>query len=579
VTDTVAYLRVSTEEQARGDHTSLAQQRAASEQLAQRLGRTIGRWFEDPGASGGSANRPGFQALAAFCRSTPLPRAARGVILCFNHSRWGRFPDANDATWWAQEMKHVGWTLRFAEGGEMEDTPAGPVLNSLQWSQATVYREALRATARRGSLGTASKGLWGTEAPFGYRREAIAGDGRRRVLELGQEKSKDERAKLTPGPEDEVRLVRWLFREYAKGELSCERLADLAYQRHPSKKWSKQVVRALLQNPAYAGDVVWGRRMSAPGAEDQVRTDPAAWTIVRDAHPALVGRPLFDQVQARFQLNRGKTRLSAGGYPLSGLLTCAHCGDTLIGGGGPKGPAEEPNRYRFYRHALLSNPKPFQPSPVSACPALMATLPKRIVEPAVIAAVADLVGSSAMRTVLERAADRLLARLAGAQPKRADDVERRRAKLLAERDRLVKLAGSETLSEEEVAPRIRAIRAELAALEGEGTQLRFSQRRLQTIALEKIRLVEKAANFSAAVASATGPKLRELLRMWVHSAVADRVSNILKLTIYPLPLSAGFLHSANAMDPDSQAEAALGPFLRRAILLPAARSMRRKRFA
>jgi DNA invertase Pin-like site-specific DNA recombinase len=66
--DTVAYTRVSREEQARADKTSLADQHARILAKAAELGRTVGSVFEDAGQSGGSANRPALQGHARLLR-------------------------------------------------------------------------------------------------------------------------------------------------------------------------------------------------------------------------------------------------------------------------------------------------------------------------------------------------------------------------------------------------------------------------------------------------------------------------------------------------------------------------------
>ena len=577
MTDTVAYIRVSTDEQARGDRTSMSQQREACEALARRMNRAIGQWFEDPGASGGSANRPGFQALVAFCRANPRPKISPGAVLVLNLSRWGRFPLRNEPHWWMFELERVGWELRCAEGDEATDPTARHVMRSLTLGLSADYREAIRANARRGWQGTARQGYWQTEAPFGYRREALSHHGSRRTLELGQRKGQDEKVRLLPGPEEEVRLVRWLFRQYASGEIGCERLAELAYARHPGKRWSKQVVRAMLQNPAYVGDVIWGRRQAVDSGQPIRTPDPSGWVVARDAHPGLVSRGLFEQVQRRLEANRKRTRLTAGGYPLSGLLTCAHCGDTLIGGGGPKGPPGDPNRYRCYRHAVLSNPRPF--APATDCPARMSTVPKRVVEPAVIAVVTDLVGSQRFRKLVERGCDRLLARQVGKPETLQREAERRQAKLLAERDRMVKLAARGTLTEEEIGPRMEVLRLELAQAEQEAQQARFAGRRVMNLGRVRDELLARAANLGTALASASGPKLRELIRPWVHSAVVDRIENVVKLAVLTLPIEAGFLLSTTGEGADSRMEKEIGPLLRRAIPLPPARSMRRKRLA
>lgn len=576
-TDTVCYLRVSTEEQARDDRASLSQQREACTQLAGVVRRTVGAWFVDAGASGGSAKRSGFQALVAFCRAHPRKLMAPGFIFCLNHSRWGRFPDPNDATWWMQEMKHVGWHVRFAEGGGLEGTPVAPIMDAVQHTQATAYREALRANCVRGWRSTAAQGYWQNEAPFGYRREAIGLRGRR-VLQIGQQKSKDERAKLVPGPDEEVTLVQFLFREYAKGAVGCDRLAHHAMARYREKKWSKQVVRHILTNPAYVGDVVWGRRETGPEGLSQ-RRDRAGWVTTSDAHPALITRTLFARVQQRLQANQKQTRLSTGGYPLSGLLVCAHCGDPMIGGGGPKGPEGDPDRYRMYRHASISNARPGQDSPALRCFARMATVPKRLVEPAVIVAIGDILGSSRFRLLLERACDRVLTRFTTKAEPHRNQLERRREKLLDERARLVKLASSGVLTEEEVAPPLHAMRDQLAVIDQELQRAQFAERRVDALGGLRAELLEQAAHFVSVATSASGPELRELIRPWIHSAVVDREQNVVKLAIAPLPIEAGFRLSTTGLGPDSRAEKEVVPLIRRILPLPPARSLRRKRLA
>jgi DNA invertase Pin-like site-specific DNA recombinase len=573
MTDTLGYLRVSKEEQARGDRTSLAQQREGCEAIARRLARSIGRWYEDPGFSGGSARRPGFQALFAYCRANPRPRHAPGLVLALNASRWGRFPVRNEAHWWMFELERVGWDLRFVEGDDATDATTRHVTRSLGTGISADYREAIRANALRGGKGTAGLGYWQTEAPFGYRRQAESRDGRKRVLDLGQCKAKDERVRLTPGPAPEVALVRWMFKRYATGELSLQRLAAEANRRHPGKRWGAQVVRAMLRNPAYRGDVIWGRRPQLPEG-GQPLTDPGQWVVTEGAHPALVPVTLFDRVQARFSTNRKQTRLSAGGYPLSGLLTCAHCGDRLTGGGGPKGPADEPDRYRFYRHSMLDR-RAFRMDPSAPqCPALMAIVPKRIAEPQVIAAVADIVTSPQMQHVLAQVASRMLEQLAGQPAKTTANLEKKRTKLLGERDRLVNLVGRGTLDETEVAARIGQIRAELADLDQLGQQARFSARRLQALERERTRLLEKASVFAQGIASASGAQIREWLRPWLYSAVVDRMQNVLLLTIQPPVIGAGVLESATRPGPDSRVERAAG-LIHRSIPLPPSRSFAR----
>ncbi len=68
--DTIGYTRVSTQQQAGEDRTSLADQRDGIRRRASELGRTVDKWFSDEGVSGGTVEgRPGFQSLLSYCET------------------------------------------------------------------------------------------------------------------------------------------------------------------------------------------------------------------------------------------------------------------------------------------------------------------------------------------------------------------------------------------------------------------------------------------------------------------------------------------------------------------------------
>jgi len=141
-----------------------------------------------------------------------------------------------------------------------------------------------------------------------------------------------------------------MYETYAKGGVSLTDVAAEMIRRFPVKRWSKQVSRAILHNPAYAGDIFWCRRVTDK-AERQIKKvrDRSEWVIVRDAHPALVPRETYELVQQRMASNKRETTATQGGYPLAGLIRCAQCGNHFAGGGGKKGPPGDVDRYRFYR--------------------------------------------------------------------------------------------------------------------------------------------------------------------------------------------------------------------------------------
>lgn len=543
----LGYIRVSTEDQAREERTSLAQQRAALVTLAAVLEATLGQVFEDAGASGGYADtRPGFLALLAYCRAHPRPATDRGLVLVLNDSRWGRFPDPEEATYWRFALKRAGWLVRFVEGDETQDPMVRTLVRGIHSSQSAAYREAIQANARRGARGTAAQGYWGNEAPIGYRRAVVTPAHEiLRVLDRGQRKASTERVRLTPGPDEEVALIRWLFARYATGTVSCYSLAKEAAARWPAKRWSNVVLRHLLKNPAYVGDVVWMRRPHDPELRRQVaERDPAQWVITRDAHPALVSRDLFARVAALLPRNQRRVRITAGGYPLSGLLRCAHCGDHYIGAGGPKGPPEDPDRFRFYRHASASNSNRHPDTPLPECPDLRTILSRRLVEPAVATAIGEALRQPAGQLAIRRAVDAALGSLSGraaAQASRARAKERARKE--AEIRRLVDLAAAGVFTNIEISKFVNQARARLEALAAEEQRATFAAKRSAGMAAERDRIVARALRYREEWEQCTAAERRAFMEPWIQSATVDRVAGELLLTLNPLPSSLVSGHS------------------------------------
>jgi len=538
--DCVGYVRVSKEDQAAERKTSLADQRAEISALAARLRRQLPEQliFADPGVSGATAEgRPGFMALIRYCEAHPRPRKAPGCALVLNDSRWGRFPNAEEATYWRVHLERQGWRVRFAEGDETEDPIGRSVMRAIHSSQATAYREAIRANAKRGAEGAARRGLWQNEAPLGYRRRARdTAAGQERTLEPGQRKGDTEEVRLTPGPRREQEVVRTMFARYAVGEVSLGTLARELDARFPGRAWSRQTVRAVLRNPAYCGDVVWCRRPhDGEERREQWVRPPAEWIVTRDAHPPLISRELYDEVQRRLAANRKQTRATVGGYPLSGLLHCAHCGSAYTGGGGPRGPEGDPDRYRFYRDSGGVGR-------AAHCPGALGTLQRRWIEPRLVEAVARVVSHPSVRRLIASECERQLGELGGEQMERRDALERERAQLASERDRLVAAIARGLLTDAEAAPQLATLRAGLEHVTADLERLRFEGRRAGRFDSEKQRLVTLATDFAALARRASGARLRELLRPWIAGALVDKANRKLILTIRRVPIEGPLVH-------------------------------------
>lgn len=503
----VGYLRVSTERQATEEKTSLADQRAAIKQLARRLGAEIVRWFEDPGASGATAeNRPAFMAMLSHCET----HQQKGLVLVLNDSRFGRFDDPEESAYWRHHLRRLGWVVRFAEGDE--DTEARPVVRAIHAMQATAYREGVRRNARRGRRSTVEAGYWSTRAPFGYRRIVAYPPGAARVLEHGQFKASNEKVKLTPHPE-EAAVVRWVFERYADGGESLHSLVRILKARVPERRWSRTCVAALLKNEAYRGAIVG----SSDGGEYRCEA----------AHPAIITDELWLSAQRRLDANRA---LGSGvrntHYLVSGLLRCIHCGEPYTGGGGGRSRNVNPEREhrRFYRD---------NGGVAGTCPGRIGTIMRHLVDDRVL----EVLGSTLTKPVVRRRIETAIARALEGGPAMVRESEASaratRARLEQRRDRLVGLVANGSLLIDEAAGQLEQTRAALADVEARIQRLQFEKSRTKVAAAERERLLQVAFEFPAARLS--GAALRRFVARWLSSLTFDKVSRTLTLGIRCVP--------------------------------------------
>lgn len=159
----VAYLRVSTEEQAFGPEA----QRAAIAAWAQRAGVTVAAWHEDR-LSGGTPveDRPGLlDALAG------LKTHGAGLLVFAKRDRIAR--DVVVAATVERLAKDAGARVVTADGVSADDTPEGALMRTLLDAFAAYERAVIRARTRAALAVKRGKGEHcGGDAPFGWRVDA-----------------------------------------------------------------------------------------------------------------------------------------------------------------------------------------------------------------------------------------------------------------------------------------------------------------------------------------------------------------------------------------------------------------------
>lgn len=115
-------------------------------------------------------------------------------------------------------------------------------------------------------------------------------------------------------------------------------LTDLGVRSYRGGRWTAAGLSNLLQNPAYLGRVEFGKsskskyRQRNPGGK-RIAKDKKDWTIIADAHDALIDQDLFDAVGEKLTRNRGNTgpRKVNGSFALKGMVKCNRCGAPMHG--------------------------------------------------------------------------------------------------------------------------------------------------------------------------------------------------------------------------------------------------------
>jgi site-specific DNA recombinase len=270
-----AYVRVSRVAGRGGESfISPAEQRGTIEEWARRTGTEIGAWHEDLDYSGGTLNRPGFQAALERCRS-----GATGGIVAAKLDRLTRSV-VGLGTLLAEAREHGFNVVALDLGLDLHSSNGKLVANVLgsvaEWERerrAEDWEIARRSAIRRG--------IPNGRAPFGYRKRA---DGRFEVHE------------------PEAALVREVFERRAAGE-SISQIGRRV-------GWSHSTTRQRLLDEAYLGVARAGQHRNEA------------------AHEPLVSRELYETARVARSATRPTGETTADRL-LVGIARCGGCGKSL----------------------------------------------------------------------------------------------------------------------------------------------------------------------------------------------------------------------------------------------------------
>ncbi|MBM3949697.1 MAG: hypothetical protein FJ312_10775 [SAR202 cluster bacterium] len=327
------YSRVSTDDQAGPDKTSLDTQEKACEALAERSGYVVPKEFRiRDDFTGATLNRPSLRRLRQFAAEKKVQ-----AIVYYTANRLAR--DAVDLMVLLREFRRAGVAV-LAVHNPPKDDELGRAMTFLEGTFAEVERREIKERTNRAKLAIAQQGErlpQGTgKGLYGYRYNK---DTHKREIE----------------PEQAAQ-VRRMFTAIAEKGYSLHGLAT-EFNREGQRTregapWHPLTIKRIITNPAYTGVTYFNRykRVAEDGKPSRLVLRPETeWIAMNSVTPPIVSPTLFDAAQAALAGPRRRMVADPKPYLLTGHIFCVECGSRMSG-------TTLSGRYRYYQ-CLLARPR------------------------------------------------------------------------------------------------------------------------------------------------------------------------------------------------------------------------------
>ena len=291
------YLRMSTEHQ----QYSVENQSAAIQSYADQKGFQIVRTYSDSAKSGlVLKHRAGLRQLFQDVVSGDPPFRA---ILVYDVSRWGRFQDTDESAHYEFVCKSAGVPVHYCgETFANDGTLPSLIMKALKRTMAGEYSRELGVKVLAGQTRLARLGFkQGGPPGYGLRRMLVSSTGvPKQELADGERKSiSTDRVILVPGPENEVQIVREIYRLFISERMHVCDIADRLNQMgvtYLGRKWNRDAVQGILSHPKYVGSQVFNRT-SCKLYTPRVRVPKSQWVVTPRAFAPIIDARTFEQAQ------------------------------------------------------------------------------------------------------------------------------------------------------------------------------------------------------------------------------------------------------------------------------------------
>lgn len=257
----IAYYRFSSHSQ---NDASIDQQKELAHAWADAHGLTIVKEYEDAAISGTKEDRPGFQLMLS-----EVAKIRPSTLIMWKTDRLGR--DKYVLAMAKKEIRDAGCEIHLLAENIPTEGPEGILVEGLMDAMAEYYSRQLSQNIQRGMDYNAQHALFNGHKVWGY--------------------GVDRETKKYVVDEDTAPFVQRMFAEYAAGKAMqeiCDEFNAQGLRTTRGAKFGVKTMNKMLQNRAYIGEYHHGD------------------IVVPDGMPALIDTNTFDEVQARFALNKRK---------------------------------------------------------------------------------------------------------------------------------------------------------------------------------------------------------------------------------------------------------------------------------
>ena len=322
---TALYLRLSRDDDLEGESNSISNQKTLLTKYAKEHNFKNVRVFIDDGISGVTFNRQGFKDMFKLIEADQV-----NTLIVKDMSRLGRnYIEVGKLTESILPMHDVR-LIAVNDGvdsnkGEDDFTPFRNIMN--EWYAKDMSRKMRSALKIKNSQGYAIG-----HAPLGYKKDPY--NPKRWIID-----------------EEGAEIIKKIYNLRLQGEstvaiskiLKREKIlipSIYAYRkgyRKPAIKnprneylWTVEMVRKILSNQSYVGDVVNFKTYSKSfKLKKRIENDKENWQIHKDVHEPIISRDKFEKVQKSF----GDTKYRKPKYieknMFAGFLKCSDCGANL----------------------------------------------------------------------------------------------------------------------------------------------------------------------------------------------------------------------------------------------------------